>query len=294
MKHIDRTAKWVVGGLAVAVALSGLGVVTAGTSSTASTYHALTPCRLADTRPGPDQIGPRATPLGAAEEVTVQVRGTNGECSIPAEADAVNINVIAVNPTNDSFLSIWPADAANPGTSSLNYLAGQPPTPNFITTALSSSGAITLFNQFGTVDVVVDVFGYYSDQDLDDRYYTKPQVDGALDDKADAADVYTKSQVYTKTEVDNLIPSTYISKSTLNCAGGCASGTYVAPIATCDGDDPVTGGSAAVVTPSGTSARASFPSGADGAAPAGWTTSNDTAVAVNGQLDVYAICADLE
>ncbi|MDW3214436.1 MAG: hypothetical protein R8G01_10590 [Ilumatobacteraceae bacterium] len=305
MKKFDRTAKWIVGGLAAALAVSGLGVAAAGTSGTSSTYQAITPCRLTDTRLGPDQIGSRATPLAAAEEVVVQVHGDNGECSIPTEADAVSINVIALNPSNDSFLSIWPSDASNPGTSSLNYLAGQPPTPNFITTALSADGAITLFNQFGTVDVVIDVFGFSSDQDLDERYYTKAQVDDAFAAKADAADVYAKADVYTKSEVDDAIAdipaggsvSTYISTAMFDCdtggAGSCGPGTYAAPVAACDVGDHLTGGAATRVSPTGAFADQdylSYPSGADGDAPAGWTTSNAFNIADNNRILVYAIC----
>ncbi len=196
MRYIDRTAKWMVGSLAVAVASSGIGVVSAGTSGPAPAFTAITPCRLMDTRPE-FNVGPRSTPLGENTEVDVAVHGTNGECSIPSSATAITANVIAVGPTAASFLSIWPADKANPGTSSLNYLAGQPPTPNTISVALSSGGAITLLNRFGTVDVVIDISGYFSDHTHDDRYYTKFQVDSKLGAKANSADVYTKTEVDT-------------------------------------------------------------------------------------------------
>ncbi len=213
MRYLDRTAKWMVGGLGVAVAVSGLGVVSAGTTGPAPAFTAITPCRLMDTRPA-FNVGPRATPLGENAEVDVQVHGSNGRCSIPATATAITANVITVGPTAASFLSIWPADASNPGTSSLNYLAGQPPTPNTISVALSSSGAITLLNRFGSVDVVIDISGYFADHSHDDRYYTKSEIDDAISD-VPALDAYTKSEadaahdlkadassVYTKTEVD--------------------------------------------------------------------------------------------
>jgi hypothetical protein len=46
-----------------------------------------------------------------------------------------------------------------------------------VTTALSALGQFNVFNLQGTVDVIVDVNGYYADHNHDDRYYTKAEVD---------------------------------------------------------------------------------------------------------------------
>jgi hypothetical protein len=77
----------------------------------------------------------------------------------------------------------------------LNWTAGAPPTPNKVDVKLSASGSINLFNLAGNVGVLVDVVGYYADHNHDDRYYTKTQADAQLAPKADAADVYTKTQI---------------------------------------------------------------------------------------------------
>ncbi|MBI5088415.1 MAG: hypothetical protein HZB15_06010, partial [Actinobacteria bacterium] len=45
------------------------------------------------------------------------------------------------------------------------------------TTRLSAGGQFSVFNLAGTVDVIIDVNGYYVDHDHDDRYYTKQQSD---------------------------------------------------------------------------------------------------------------------
>lgn len=318
MKYIDRTAKWMVGGLAAAVALGGLGVVSAGTSGPAPAFTAISPCRLIDTRPGDVNVGPRSTPLQEAEEVNVKVHGANGRCSIPASATAITANVVAVGPSAPSFLSIWPADTSNPGTSSLNYVAGQAPTPNTISVALSAAGSITLFNRFGTVDVVIDISGYYADHTHDDRYSTKTEIDSALNTKANtssvytrsqvdakdavkanSADVYTKSEVYTQAEVEALVlPTTYIALSipfTCSVAGGtCAAGGY-AVAALCAVDDDATGGSA-VRTPGGSSTEEAHPSRPLGTAPqtaGGWQASNQVALPDGTSVTAYAICASL-
>ena len=47
---------------------------------------------------------------------------------------------------------------------------GQPPAPNAVTTGLDPAGMFTMYNAFGTVDVIVDVNGYYEDHNHDDRY----------------------------------------------------------------------------------------------------------------------------
>jgi YVTN family beta-propeller protein len=58
-------------------------------------------------------------------------------------------------------MTIWPADKSQPNASSLNYVAGQPPTPNAVTVALSADGRIRAFNERGSVNVIIDIAGFY-------------------------------------------------------------------------------------------------------------------------------------
>lgn len=64
-----------------------------------------------------------------------------------------------------------------PTASNLNPLPGDGPAPNAVTTGLTAAGEIKIFNAFGTVDVIVDIAGYYTDHDHDDRYYTESESD---------------------------------------------------------------------------------------------------------------------
>jgi len=128
----------------------------------ASSLVPIVPCRLADTRPAPLNVGTRSTPLGAGETLVVQVTGTDGNCVIPADATGIAANVTAVGGTAGSFLTMWPADAAQPVSANLNWTAGASPTPNQVTVGLSSTGAVAAYNYDGTVDVVIDVVGYYT------------------------------------------------------------------------------------------------------------------------------------
>jgi hypothetical protein len=110
------------------------------------------------------------------------VTGTSGHCVIPADATAISMNVTAVGGTVGSYLTVYPADAAQPQASNLNWTAGAPPTPNKVDVKLSAAGAIRLFNLAGTVDVIADVVGYYADHNHDDRYYTKSEIDANVND----------------------------------------------------------------------------------------------------------------
>ncbi len=158
----SHRSRWAAIGAALAVALGAGGVLTGSAASgTESLLVPITPCRLVDTRPGTDNVGPRATPIGADEVYTPMVHGTNGRCTIPATATAVAMNITVVNPTAASFLTVFPPDQSRPLAASLNWVAGQAPTPNAVTGTLSTDGRLGLYNLSGTVDVIVDVVGYY-------------------------------------------------------------------------------------------------------------------------------------
>jgi YVTN family beta-propeller protein len=167
--------------LAVSLGAGGMGIVNATISSgSKAVYVPITPCRLADTRPAPDTVGSKNTPIGANQTHTFTVRGVNGNCVIPAGATAIVANVTAVGPTAQSFMTIWPADKPQPNTSSLNYSAGQAPFPNAVTVALSGDGKIKVANKNGSVNVLIDIAGYYEDHNHDDRYDTTAQVDAKI------------------------------------------------------------------------------------------------------------------
>ncbi len=155
--------RWTSFGAALALVLGAGGVLTssAATPGTASTFVPITPCRLADTRPGTDNIGTRNTPIGPNDTFTAQVTGTNGNCTIPTTATGVSMNITAIAPTAASFLTVWPTDQTRPLTANLNWTAGQAPTPNAVTATLSTTGAISLYNLSGNVDVTIDIVGYY-------------------------------------------------------------------------------------------------------------------------------------
>ena len=175
--------RWAAVGAAVAVTLGAAGI--GGINIARADLNAgdrtvlvsIDPCRLADTRSGAENVGPRSIPLRADETHTFNARQAGVPCSgqVPAAASSLLLNVTAVNATAVSFLTFWP-DGSRPKVSSLNPAPGQAPAPNAVTVKLSGTDTFEAFNNAGSVDVIVDIVGYYENHTHDDRYYTQLQV----------------------------------------------------------------------------------------------------------------------
>jgi hypothetical protein len=153
-------------------------------SGVKTVFVPITPCRVMDTRAAPLTVGPRATPIGQGETYSIAVRGTNGNCTIPADAVGLSMNVTVINPTAGSFLTVFPSLATRPLASNLNFVAGQAPVPNAVEAKIGDDGKVAFFNNAGSVDVAADIVGYYVDHNHNDLYYTKAQTDAALALKA--------------------------------------------------------------------------------------------------------------
>ena len=97
--------------------------------------------------------------------MTVQVGGYTvpgaSAPAIPSSATAVVANVTVTGATASSYLTIWPAGSQRPLASNLNFVAGET-IPNRVEVPLSSTGAISVYNLSGQVNVIIDVNGYYS------------------------------------------------------------------------------------------------------------------------------------
>ena len=127
-----------------------------GTASGPGEYVALSPQRITDTRLGSGEpyAGDTLSP-GAA--LSIQVAGVGG---VPTTgAAAAVLNVTATNTTAPSYLSVYPAGEANPGTSNLNWPAGAT-VANRVLMPLGTGGQVTVYNDEGRADLVVDVEGY--------------------------------------------------------------------------------------------------------------------------------------
>ena len=194
-KKSNHRARWAAFGAAVAVSLGAgsIGLVSATAPEGAAAYQAINPCRLADTRPD-SNVGPYAAPLGADQIYTFDGWGdVPGVCDLPTGTTALQLNVTAVNATQLTNLRFFPTGSEVPTASNLNPAPNQPPTPNAVTVTLNSEGKFDVFNRFGSVDLVIDVAGVYTDHqhdgdDIIDESLTGTDVaDGSLTG-ADVAD----------------------------------------------------------------------------------------------------------
>ena len=143
------------------VDVSGYYSAAGGTGSQFSAEPA--PVRICDTRAGnPSGLSGGANQcdnmtLTAAKTNTISVTGLAG---VPSDAKAVVVNLTAVAPTQGSFLTVFPGPT-KPLVSDLNPAAGDVK-GNLTVATLSPSGTISIYNNTGSVNVVVDVLGWYS------------------------------------------------------------------------------------------------------------------------------------
>ncbi|MFI8521368.1 hypothetical protein ACIGEZ_26630 [Streptomyces sp. NPDC085481] len=114
-----------------------------------SVFTGMQPKRLMDTRDG---TGVPKAKVGPGKTVSLTV-GTKYK--------AVVLNVTATNPTEGSFVSVYPYGTARTSASSLNFSTGQT-VPNLVIVPVKD-GKVTFYNKNGSVDLIADVTGYYTD-----------------------------------------------------------------------------------------------------------------------------------
>jgi len=120
----------------------------------------VTPARLLETRDvdgfttvdGDFEGGGR---LVAGQVLMLDVAGRGG---VPANAESVFLNVTAISPVADGFITVFPCNTARPNASNVNYFAGQI-VPNSVLAKLDPNGRVCVYTLAAT-DVVVDVNGF--------------------------------------------------------------------------------------------------------------------------------------
>lgn len=116
----------------------------------------LVPTRLLDSRNG---TGGRTTPLGPGESLDLVVTDTGG---VPSSGvSSVILNVTATDVTRSSYLTVWPSGQPRPVASSLNVHPGQT-VANLVFATVGEGGRVSIFNESGTTNLVVDVCGCFS------------------------------------------------------------------------------------------------------------------------------------
>ena len=123
-------------------------------------FVAVSPLRVLDTRPAPQgPIGVGASgPITQNSSIDLKLSG-EGQ-AIPARATSAFLNItIDQDSTLASFLTVWPTGEPRPLTSANNALPGLVAS-NTMLAKLGDGGSISIFNQQGDVNVVIDLLGY--------------------------------------------------------------------------------------------------------------------------------------
>jgi hypothetical protein len=154
-----------VGSVNVAVDIDGWFTDAEGIQTTGALFSGVVPSRLCDTRVGnSDDLGCARAAIGAQGTLNILVAGLAGIPGMGGATQplAVVVNVTAVAPTAATYVTVYSSDLSSaPNASDLNAPAGRT-TTNLVVVQVGSDGRINLFNDAGSVNLIVDVLGYYS------------------------------------------------------------------------------------------------------------------------------------
>jgi len=124
-------------------------------------FAGLVPARVLDTRAAHPTIDGRAQgagPVGPASVLDLQISGRGGVPDVGV--GAVALNVTATGATSNTYITAFPAGASRPTASNLNVTIGQT-IPNMVIVPVGTSGMVSLYNNGGLIDLVVDVLGWF-------------------------------------------------------------------------------------------------------------------------------------
>jgi len=126
-------------------------------------YVPLNPSRILDTRAGANtsdgQFAAEGA-LGPGHTLDLIVLGRGGVAATGVKAVVLNLTV--TDPTTAGYVTAWPSGEQMPGTSNINFVAGQT-IPNLVIVKVGSNGKVALSNSSGNTQLVADVLGYFTD-----------------------------------------------------------------------------------------------------------------------------------
>ena len=126
------------------------GCYVSGGSGTSGDVAVTSPSRIVDTRTS-------SGPIAGQHSIDVPVTGHGG---VPASGvGAVIINLTGTETTAATHLTAWPTGETMPVVSNVNLRAGET-APNLAVVKLGAGGQISIFNNAGNAQVIVDVAGW--------------------------------------------------------------------------------------------------------------------------------------
>ena len=138
----------------------GFANVTVAPVGSAIQFYSVTPCRLLDTR---NAAGPLGAPPLAAAGSPDRAFAILGVCGIPPDAQAVSVNVTITSVQATGTLLLYRGDGSPTTASTISFRPGVTRANNAQTQlAVDGSGTFRVQNSSaGTLDIIVDVNGYY-------------------------------------------------------------------------------------------------------------------------------------
>ena len=134
--------------------------VGAAVAATPASYIPLSPTRVLDTRPGAQTIDGVSSGGGTVSAGETRRLPVAGRAGTAVDAVAVALNVTATEATAGTYVTAFPAGAGRPQASNLNVPPGAT-IANLVVAKVGASGGIDLYNDRGSVHLVVDVVGYF-------------------------------------------------------------------------------------------------------------------------------------
>ncbi|MCU1396412.1 MAG: hypothetical protein JWM34_4840 [Ilumatobacteraceae bacterium] len=131
----------------------------AGYFPAATTYVAVNPGRILDTRRGSPTIDGSSAGAGLSPAGNITVVRVGGRAGVPTSASTAVLNVTVVDPVGAGFVTVYPCGISPPLASNLNFTAGQT-IPNAVISKIGTDGDICIFNSQGA-QLVADVAGYF-------------------------------------------------------------------------------------------------------------------------------------
>ncbi len=167
----DRS-RFVVAALATLASLAWLGSATPAFAQAGTSYFTVAPCRVLDTRNAIDPNGFGGPALIASSTRTFNLAG---QCGISTGAQAIAANITVVGPAAPGYLTFYPAGGSQPLASTINYSTNQVRANNAVL-ALGANGGVACAAGLstGTVDLVIDVTGYFADPGVDTTKVAPP------------------------------------------------------------------------------------------------------------------------
>jgi hypothetical protein len=136
-------------------------------SSSPGLFNPVHPTRICDTRASGNGVpltqcnGSGTRPVLPGSPLTFSVSASGSP--VPGTGvSAVIFNLTAVSPTKSTFVTAYQSNVAPPNASNINVVA-LATMPNRVIVPVSPSGTVSILNSVGSVNVIVDIDGWFTD-----------------------------------------------------------------------------------------------------------------------------------